>query len=120
MARILLAANSSWNIQHFRSGLLESLIRDGHDIITASPDERGVTISHQAIQHCKWSLDRFEPGNRRQHKIHAQHRELNLRTASGRVPGIYNQTQRLRLLSLQVHEGGGRSECKRSWDSILG
>ena len=58
MAHVLLAANSSWNLQNFRIGLIRSLLREGHQITTVSPDSSGVTLDGMRIRHRAWNVDR--------------------------------------------------------------
>lgn len=58
MARILVAANSSWNLRNFRAGLIRSLVEAGHEIITVSPDEEGLSIGGRSIAHRQWAMDR--------------------------------------------------------------
>ena len=40
--KILLTANSAWNLAHFRRGLLERLVRDGNEVVALAPADRGV------------------------------------------------------------------------------
>lgn len=58
MARVLVAANSSWNLQNFRTGLIRELLRDGHAVTTISPDSAGVEIDGAALPHRTWAMDR--------------------------------------------------------------
>jgi len=58
MPRILLVANSSWNLQNFRIGLIRELLREGHEIITVSPDADGVTVDEGSVRHRTWRMDR--------------------------------------------------------------
>lgn len=58
MARILLVANSSWNINNFRMGLVRALVRDGHAVTTVTPDRAGVALDHCPLAHKQWKLDR--------------------------------------------------------------
>jgi glycosyltransferase involved in cell wall biosynthesis len=58
MARILLAANSSWNFENFRVGLIRELLREGHEVITVSPDADGVTSYGAKLRHRTWAIDR--------------------------------------------------------------
>ena len=58
MAHVLLAANSSWNLENFRIGLIRSLIREGHQITTVSPDSSGVTVDGMTVRHRAWKVDR--------------------------------------------------------------
>lgn len=58
MARIILAANSSWNLEHFRIGLIRELLREGHQVMTASPDRDGVWVDGVALHHRTCKLER--------------------------------------------------------------
>jgi glycosyltransferase involved in cell wall biosynthesis len=52
------AANSSWNIQNFRLGLVRALIRGGHDVITVTPDPDGVKVDEIELEHRICRIDR--------------------------------------------------------------
>ena len=58
MAHVLLAANSNWNLENFRTGLIRELIREGHQVTTVSPDPQGLTIDGEAVHHRRWKLNR--------------------------------------------------------------
>jgi glycosyltransferase involved in cell wall biosynthesis len=58
MARILVAANSIWNIGHFRAGLIRSLIKAGHQIITVAPEAAGIQVGGVPIKHRPCRMDR--------------------------------------------------------------
>lgn len=40
--RILISVNTAWNLVNFRSGLIESLIRDGYDVVAVAPRDEYV------------------------------------------------------------------------------
>lgn len=58
MAHVLVAANSSWNLENFRSGLIRELLREGHEVTTVSPDAHGLTVEGVGVRHRRWKLDR--------------------------------------------------------------
>jgi glycosyltransferase involved in cell wall biosynthesis len=58
MARIAILANSSWNIEHFRSGLVRALLLNGHEVMTVSPDPEGVRVGEQRVPHRTCMMDR--------------------------------------------------------------
>lgn len=58
MARVLVAANSSWNLQNFRSGLLRALVREGHEVLTLSPDAEAVKINESFLPHRTCPMER--------------------------------------------------------------
>jgi glycosyltransferase involved in cell wall biosynthesis len=58
MARIIVVANSSWNLQHFRGSLIRELLRAGHRVTTLSPDSAGVRFGDRQVPHRSWSMDR--------------------------------------------------------------
>ena len=58
MARILVVANSSWNLEHFRGGLIRELVRNGHHVITVSPDETGISCCGSNVPHRTCAMDR--------------------------------------------------------------
>ena len=62
MARVLVAANSSWNLQNFRAGLIAELLREGHAVTTLSPDPQGVEIDGLRVPHRTWAMDRSGTG----------------------------------------------------------
>ena len=51
-------ANSSWNLDHFRGGLIRALAREGHRVTTVSPDAKGVTVGDLRLAHRTWGMDR--------------------------------------------------------------
>ncbi len=58
MARIILAANSIWNIRNFRSGLVRALLERGHEVATVAPGRVGVEIDGTEVRHRSWPVDR--------------------------------------------------------------
>jgi glycosyltransferase involved in cell wall biosynthesis len=58
MARVLVIANDSWNIQHFRAGLIRALLDHGHEVTTVSPEPSGVTIDGRPLPHRTWRMTR--------------------------------------------------------------
>lgn len=58
MVRVALAANSTWNLENFRTGVISELVRQGHDIVTISPDSRGLRVAGEAIPHRRCEMDR--------------------------------------------------------------
>jgi len=58
MARILFVANNSWNLENFRVGLMRQLLREGHQLITVSPDADGVTVDGLDLRHRTCRIDR--------------------------------------------------------------
>ena len=58
MAHVLIAANSSWNLENFRSGLIRELLRQGHKVTTVSPDTQGLTLDGAGVQHRAWRMNR--------------------------------------------------------------
>ena len=58
MARILVAANTIWNIANFRSGLIRSFIRAGHEVVTAAPDNFGIRVDGLPIPHRTFRMER--------------------------------------------------------------
>lgn len=58
MARILVAANSTWNLHNFRRGLIRELLKNGHEVITVSPDPRGIEIDDLKVPHRTCELQR--------------------------------------------------------------
>ncbi len=58
MARILVAANSTWNIEHFRGGLIRELVRRGHQVTTVSPDPEGIRSGKERLPHRTCGMDR--------------------------------------------------------------
>ena len=58
MAHVMIAANSSWNLENFRSGLIRELLREGHEVTTVSPDTQELTIDGEVVHHRRWKLDR--------------------------------------------------------------
>ena len=59
MAHVLIAANSSWNLENFRSSLIRELLRQGHKITTVSPDTHGVTVDGLPLDHRTCRIDRW-------------------------------------------------------------
>jgi len=58
MARVLVAANSIWNIGNFRSGLIRSLVGAGHEVTTVAPDPGGIRIDGARIPHRTFRMER--------------------------------------------------------------
>jgi glycosyltransferase involved in cell wall biosynthesis len=58
MARLLVAANSTWNLENFRIGLVRELVRAGHEVITLSPDPQGVVMDGRVLPHIPWRVER--------------------------------------------------------------
>jgi len=58
MARILVVANSSWNLRHFRGSLIRELVGAGHQVTTVSPDPDGVRCGDRQVPHKPWRMDR--------------------------------------------------------------
>jgi glycosyltransferase involved in cell wall biosynthesis len=58
MARVLVIANDSWNIQHFRAGLIRALLDHGHEVTTVSPEPSGVAIDDRPLPHRTWRMSR--------------------------------------------------------------
>ena len=58
MARILMIANSSWNLAHFRAALIAALLRAGHELTTVSPDLEAPGIGDLELPHRIWRMDR--------------------------------------------------------------
>lgn len=58
MARVLVVANSTWNLQNFRAGLVRELLRAGHEVITCSPDPNGLKIEGKQPRHRFFRMDR--------------------------------------------------------------
>lgn len=58
MARVLVVANNSWNIQHFRAGLIRALLDQGHEVTTVSPEPFGVMIDERPVPHRTWRMSR--------------------------------------------------------------
>lgn len=58
MARVLVIANDSWNIQHFRAGLIRAILDQGHEVTTVSPEPFGVTIDDRPLPHRTWRMSR--------------------------------------------------------------
>jgi glycosyltransferase involved in cell wall biosynthesis len=42
VARILFAVNSAWNLVNFRSGLIQALVGDGHEVLACAPPDAWV------------------------------------------------------------------------------
>lgn len=40
--KIIITANSAWNIVNFRSAIVESLLRDGHEVVILAPDDKSL------------------------------------------------------------------------------
>src|SRR6056297_1244851 len=53
--KIVLTANASWNLAHFRKPVIEGLCADGHDVVALSPGDDGAQalgrlgVRHRAI-----------------------------------------------------------------------
>lgn len=42
VARLLIIANTTWNLVNFRSGLIQALLSDGHEVIACAPADESV------------------------------------------------------------------------------
>lgn len=51
MPRVLIAANSTWNIKNFRMPIIRELVRRGYEIVTVSPDPGGVELDGTELPH---------------------------------------------------------------------
>lgn len=58
MVRVLVLANSSWNLQHFRSGVIRELLRRGHSVTTVSPDSDGIKVDACPVRHRQCRMHR--------------------------------------------------------------
>jgi glycosyltransferase involved in cell wall biosynthesis len=58
MAHILIVANSSWNLQHFRGSLIRELVRNGHQVTTVSPQADGIASEEVSVPHRICRMDR--------------------------------------------------------------
>lgn len=58
MARILMIANNSWNLQHFRRPVVIGLASAGHVITTVSPDPDGIDVEGLRPPHRRWTMHR--------------------------------------------------------------
>lgn len=58
MARILMIANNSWNLQHFRRPVMIGLADAGHAITTVSPDPEGIEVEGIRPPHRPWTMQR--------------------------------------------------------------
>jgi glycosyltransferase involved in cell wall biosynthesis len=58
MARLLVAANSAWNLGNFRAGLIKEFLRAGYEVTTLCPGPHGLTIDEQSLSHRDWRVDR--------------------------------------------------------------
>lgn len=58
MARVIVAANSSWNLSNFRGGLIKELLRAGHEVLTLSPDAEGAGIDGVQLTHLTCQMQR--------------------------------------------------------------
>ena len=58
MPRVVVAANNTWNIKNFRSGLIRELIRSSYDVLTISSDEYGLELDGTAIPHRRCAMAR--------------------------------------------------------------
>ena len=56
--KILLTANTAWNIAHFRAGLTEALTDGGHELIALSPNDQGVVrLGELGVRHVPIHID---------------------------------------------------------------
>jgi glycosyltransferase involved in cell wall biosynthesis len=62
MARVLFVANSTWNLQHFRQGIIRELVRRGHAVTTMSPDPEATVIDGAAVPHRRCPMHRSSMG----------------------------------------------------------
>jgi glycosyltransferase involved in cell wall biosynthesis len=51
MRRVLISANSTWNIENFRLPLVRALIRKGCEVTTVSADEHGIALDGAPLRH---------------------------------------------------------------------
>jgi glycosyltransferase involved in cell wall biosynthesis len=58
MALIVVAANSSWNISHFRLPLVRALLERGHEVITISPDKGAISVNDAEVSHRRCKMQR--------------------------------------------------------------
>jgi len=58
VARILVLANTTWNLVNFRSGLIRALVEDGHEVLACAPADRWVpALQALGCRHCPVPLD---------------------------------------------------------------
>lgn len=56
--KIMLTANTSWNLAHFRLPLITGLLADGHEIIALSPnDDRVPQLEEMGVRHIPLDMD---------------------------------------------------------------
>lgn len=58
MVRLLVAANSTWNLQNFRTGLIREFLCQGYDVLTVSPDPEGIMIGEMPVAHRRCQMGR--------------------------------------------------------------
>ncbi len=57
--RIVISANSSWNVINFRAGLIRTLINAGHEVVAAAPaDEHSARIADLGCRYVPLPIDR--------------------------------------------------------------
>ncbi|NBQ92205.1 MAG: glycosyltransferase family 1 protein, partial [Betaproteobacteria bacterium] len=58
VARILILANTTWNLVNFRSGLIRALVADGHEVLACAPADGWVpALQALGCRHCPVLLD---------------------------------------------------------------
>ena len=55
---VVISANSLWNIENFRAGLIKALTAMGIDVIVAAPAERGASLPNLKVQIRPLEMDR--------------------------------------------------------------
>jgi glycosyltransferase involved in cell wall biosynthesis len=58
VARILIFANTTWNLVNFRSGLIRALVADGHEVLACAPTDGWVpALEALGCRHCPVPMD---------------------------------------------------------------
>ncbi len=56
--KVLLTANSAWNLAHFRGGLIDALRQDGHDLAALAPTDHGADgLEELGVRHIPIAID---------------------------------------------------------------
>ncbi|MDU8944952.1 glycosyltransferase family 4 protein [Ovoidimarina sediminis] len=56
--KILLTANASWNLAHFRKPVIEALKAEGHDLVALAPEDEGVVaLAGHEVPHRSIAID---------------------------------------------------------------
>lgn len=56
--KILITANASWNIAHFRKPVVEALVRDGHEVVVLAPEDDAVArLKAMGVRHVVLHMD---------------------------------------------------------------